>query len=170
MPERYAEVAAQLADPAGTFRATVLLAGSPAEMPVIDAILAAVRIHHERICALPKLNDGKGVSLGALKELVRRARLMICNDTGPRHFAAALGTPAVTLFGPTDPRWAETFFARERIVRMEPFPPCGPCQLKKCPIDHRCMKGITVQSVLAAARELWERPAGSPLVAQQDRP
>ena len=51
--------------------------------------------------------------------------------------------PTVTLFGPTDPVWAETFYEKERIVRVDV--PCGPCQLKVCPIDHRCMKGITVE-------------------------
>ncbi|MEL6795413.1 MAG: glycosyltransferase family 9 protein, partial [Planctomycetota bacterium] len=46
-----------------------------------------------------------GGTLGGLKALVRRAALMVTNDTGPRHFAAAMGTPLVTLFGPTDHRW-----------------------------------------------------------------
>jgi heptosyltransferase-2 len=78
---------------------------------------------------------------------------MICNDTGPRHIAAAFGIPTVTLFGPTDPVWAETFSENERIVRVPV--PCGPCQLKVCPIDHRCMKGITVDMVMQAVNELW---------------
>ena len=97
-------------------------------MPIVDAILAALPSGQNQVYALPKMNDGKGVSLGgAGAELVRRARLMICNDTGPRHFAAALGTPVVTLFGPTDPRWAETFFEKERIVRADPsFRHAGP--------------------------------------------
>ncbi len=153
MPDRFAALAAAIADPAGPFAATVLLAGSPAEMPIIEAILSGASTHLGRIIALPKLNAGKGVSLGALKEIVRRSRLMICNDTGPRHFAAALGTPVITLFGPTDPRWAETFFEQERIIRVEV--PCGPCQLKQCPIDHRCMKEIAVEKVLTSAQELW---------------
>jgi len=94
-----------------------------------------------------------GASLGALKGIVSRSRLMIANDTGPRHFAVALGISTVSLFGPTDPRWAETFWEGERQVRIEV--PCGPCQLKRCPIDHRCMEGITVEQVLQAARDLW---------------
>jgi len=65
--ERFAALAAALADPSGDFGADVLLAGSPAEMPIIEAILAAVRAHRGRVHALPKLNGGKGVSLGALK-------------------------------------------------------------------------------------------------------
>ena len=54
--------------------------------------------------------------LDLLKVLVDRAALLITNDTGPRHYAAALGTPVVTLFGATDPRWSDTGFERERVI------------------------------------------------------
>ena len=142
MPERFAGVADRLVEERG---ATVLVASSPAELPIVEGIVAAAK-HRERVVALAKLNGGKGVSLGALKEIVRRADLMVCNDTGPRHCAAAFGVATVTVFGPTDPVWAETFYERERQVRIEVA--CGPCQLKKCPIDHRCMKGIEVGMVM----------------------
>ncbi len=155
LPERFAAVAEQLADPAGPFGAKVLLAGSPAEKPICDAILAAVSRQKDTVAALGDMNGGMGVSIGALKEIVRQAKIMICNDTGPRHMAVAFGVPVVTLFGPTDPVWAETFFEKERIVRVNV--PCGPCQLKVCPIDHRCMKGITVEMVMKAVGELWNR-------------
>jgi ADP-heptose:LPS heptosyltransferase len=46
-----------------------------------------------------------GVTLSSLKSIVRRAKLMVTNDTGPRHLAAAFGVPLVSLFGPTDHRW-----------------------------------------------------------------
>jgi heptosyltransferase-2 len=155
-PERFAQLADHLADPSGSTAAHVLLASSPAELPIVDAILAAAT-HKDRIHALAHQNDYKGLSIGALKELVRRSSLMICNDTGPRHFAAAFGVPIVTLFGPTDPVWAETFASNERIVRVDV--PCGPCQLKKCPIDHRCMKGISVEMVMNAIAELLNSQA-----------
>jgi heptosyltransferase-2 len=151
LPERFSEVTDALADPEGRYRARVLVASSPAEMPIVEAILGGAK-YRERITALAALNGGKGVSIGALKELVRRSALMVCNDTGPRHFAAAFGVPTVTLFGPTDPVWAETYSMEERIVRVDV--PCGPCQLKRCPIDHRCMKALTTEMVLAAVAEL----------------
>ena len=110
--------------------------------------------------ALAKLNAGKGVPLGALKEIVRRSKLMVCNDTGPRHFAAAFNVPTVTLFGPTDPVWAQTYSTNERLVRINV--PCGPCQLKKCPIDHRCMMGLSVEMVLKAIDELWNADLTTP--------
>ncbi len=167
-PERFAQLADRLIDPRGEFRATVLLASSPTEMPIIDAILAARVSTGESVTklhALAKLNNGKGTSLGALKEIVRRSSLMICNDTGPRHFAAALGVPTVTLFGPTDPVWAETYSVREKIVRLDI--PCGPCQLKRCPIDHRCMTGLDVQHVFDAAIELWRGNSGTDQTGQR---
>ena len=90
----------------------------------------------------------KPAALGTVKALVARAGLVVCNDTGPRHFAAAMARPLVTLFGPTDPRWAQTYDVCEQIVSVPVE--CGPCQLKVCPIDHRCMRGITVAMVKAA--------------------
>jgi heptosyltransferase-2 len=152
-PERFAALAAALADPAGQFRTQVVVATSPSELPIAQAIQEAVPAHRERVQSLADLNDGRGVSVGALKEIVRRSRLMICNDTGPRHFAAAFGVPTVTLFGPTDPVWAETYSEKETIVRVPVA--CSPCQLKRCPIDHRCMKGIGVEMVVEAVRERW---------------
>ena len=152
LPERFAQLALSLANDAW-----VLIAGSPAEAPLIRAICKgasdASGMLHNHIVPLSELNGGRGISLGALKEIVRRSRLMICNDTGPRHFAAAFGVPVVTLFGPTDPVWAETYFEKERKVRVEV--PCGPCQFKKCPIDHRCMRQISVEMVMEAVGALW---------------
>jgi heptosyltransferase-2 len=167
LPERFAQVADALADPAGRYGARVLLASSPSEMPIIDAILTA-SAHRERLVPLAGLNEGRGVSIGALKALVKRSTLMVCNDTGPRHFAAAFGVPSVTLFGPTDPVWAETYSPRERIVRVDV--PCGPCQLKACPIDHRCMKELSTEMVMAAVEALWPRTNGGPAVQLQGAP
>jgi heptosyltransferase-2 len=96
-------------------------------------------------------------SLGLLKALVRRSNLVITNDTGPRHFAAAFGVPVVTVFGATDPGWTTIYYPRERIVRVEV--PCGPCQRRTCPLPegprhHQCMLKIPPEMVLAAAEEL----------------
>lgn len=157
-PERFAAVAGSVADSNGRRRATVLIGGAAKEKPLIEAILTALPpTATARVIPLYNLNGGNGVSLGAIKELTRRARLVLCNDTGPRHFAAALGTPLVTLFGPTDPRWAEIFYNQERQVAVPV--PCGPCQLKQCPIDHRCMNGITAEMVLQAVDQQWRKDA-----------
>jgi heptosyltransferase-2 len=77
---------------------------------------------------------------------------MVTNDTGPRHIAAALDVPVVTIFGPTHPEWTEINFDKERKVAVKVF--CGPCQKKLCPLDHRCMTRITPAMVYQTATEL----------------
>ena len=96
-----------------------------------------------------------GLSLGSLKEIIRRCDVMVTNDTGPRHIAAAFGVPVVTVFGPTHPEWTEIYFDKERKVSVPV--PCGPCQLKKCPLDHRCMTQVTPDTVFRAASQLLPR-------------
>jgi heptosyltransferase-2 len=94
--------------------------------------------------------------------MARRVDLLVTTDSGPRHFAAALGTPVVTLFGPTHIAWTETYF--EKAVHLQQTVPCGPCQLRACPLDHRCMKELTPAEVFAAAERLltrYPRPAES---------
>ena len=92
--DRFALIASRLAERPGT---RVLVSGSPSESVLADAIVerapAALALHRH------------AHSLAALRGLLRRAALLVTNDTGPRHIAAALGTPTVSLFGPTDPRW-----------------------------------------------------------------
>ncbi len=91
-------------------------------------------------------------SLGELAALIERARLVLTNDTGPRHMAVALGIPVVVLMGPTDPRHTLHLLERQRVLR-EPVS-CSPCHLKVCPIDHRCMTRLAPERVVEAAAEL----------------
>lgn len=103
---------------------------------------------------------GQPLSLGLTKACVRRADLLIATDSGPRHFAAAFGRPVVTLFGPTHVAWTETYYPK--AVHLQKKVDCGPCQLRTCPLDHRCMKGLTPDEVFAAAAGLLKRfPRGS---------
>jgi heptosyltransferase-2 len=96
------------------------------------------------------------VSVGLTKACVRRCRLLVTTDSGPRHFAAAFGRPVVTLFGPTHIAWTETYYAG--AVHLQKRVPCGPCQQRVCPLDHRCMTGLTPAEVYSAAVGLLERP------------
>jgi heptosyltransferase-2 len=96
------------------------------------------------------------LSLGLTKAVVRRADLLVTTDSGPRHFAAALGTPVVTLFGPTHIGWTETYF--EKAVHIQKDVPCGPCQERVCPLGHhRCMRELTPAEVFSAAHRLLTR-------------
>jgi heptosyltransferase-2 len=75
------------------------------------------------------------------------------------HVAAALGTPVVGVFGPTDWRETAPVGQAHRLVR-EPVH-CAPCKLRECPIDHRCMRRLTAERVLEEARGLWAATAGA---------
>jgi len=94
--DRYATLADHLADNHGL---TVLINGSPAEADLCRGIAEAART--KNVVCLPD----HGHTLGSLKALCAQTSLMVTNDTGPRHIAAAMGVPLVSLFGPTDPRW-----------------------------------------------------------------
>jgi heptosyltransferase-2 len=92
--------------------------------------------------------------------LIKRCRLFLTNDTGPMHIAAAFGVPLVAIFGPTNPATTSPYGPGHELVR-HPVE-CSPCLLRECPIDHRCMQGIGVDMVHAAAvRQLATQHAGS---------
>jgi heptosyltransferase-2 len=92
------------------------------------------------------------VDLALLKPLVQRCRLLVTNDTGPRHYAVAFDVPAVVIMGPTDPRYTHANLEKTRVLRKELD--CSPCHLKECPIEHNCMRDISPEDVLQAAVQL----------------
>jgi heptosyltransferase-2 len=94
------------------------------------------------------------LSLGLTKACVRRADLLVTTDSGPRHFAAAFARPVVTLFGPTHIAWTETYFAQ--AIHLQKKVDCGPCQLRVCPLDHRCMTLLSADEVFDAAVRLLD--------------
>ncbi|MEM8875111.1 MAG: lipopolysaccharide heptosyltransferase II [Planctomycetota bacterium] len=142
-PKYFAEVADKLADQG----LAVGITGAPKEKPIVADILAVCKSKPADLIAA-------GMTLGALKHVTKHAALMITGDTGPRHIAGALGTPMVTLFGPTDPRWTEINVAGERQLSVPVY--CGPCQRKACPLDHRCMTRLTPAMVMTAAGRLLD--------------
>lgn len=142
LPERFAEVAERVRDELGL---RPVLFGAPRELPLLRAV--AARVRGEVVCC-----DDPGTTLGTLKVLTRQAALLIGNDTGPRHYANAFGVPTVTLFGPTHPAWTDTDYAGE--IKLQVPVECGPCQLRTCPLDLRCMTGLTTDAVMQAAAAL----------------
>jgi heptosyltransferase-2 len=79
----------------------------------------------------------------------------VSNDSGAMHVAAAVGTPLVALFGPTRERETAPLTAAGGRADVLTHPVwCRPCMLRECPIDHRCMKGITPQRVCASVDRL----------------
>ena len=84
--------------------------------------------------------------------LAHRARVVVANDSGPMHLAAAVGTPVVAFFGPTDPGRTGPTGAPSEVLDRYVF--CSPCYLKVCPYRHECMTGISVETALDAVERL----------------
>ncbi len=141
-PERFAELAAMLRERHG---ADIAVTGSPDERDVLDAVIAASKVP---IYDLP----AHGIDLRLLKAITKRCDLLVTNDTGTRHIAAAMGTPVVTLFGPTGPEWTKIDFPHERmVIAPGPLDPSGESNRRR-PTRH--MGLITVEAVYDAAAEL----------------
>lgn len=139
-PEYYAAVADRLVLQHG---AHVVASAVPKEREIADRLAAAAR---EPI----DIHVDPPLGIGPLKALIKRADLLITNDTGPRHFAAAFGTPVITVFGSSDPAWTETRFAGERSVHLDLD--CQPCMKRVCPLRHHdCMMKLEPARVLEAA-------------------
>jgi heptosyltransferase-2 len=141
LPARFAAVASSLARERG---AEVVVLGSAADRAVGEAVAGQMSPRPQVLCGETTLPE--------LVAILASSELLVTNDSGTMHVAAALGTPLVAIFGPTDWRETAPVGARHRLVR-EPVH-CAPCLLRDCPIDHRCMKAVSAERVLAAAREV----------------
>ena len=148
LPQRFAEVADRLIASSGGH---VLIFGGPGEWALGEAI--AERISSPNVSVL----SGR-TSVRQLMALIKRCKLFVTNDCGPMHIAAAFDVPLVAVFGPTDPVTTAPFGSGHELVR-HPVD-CSPCLLRECPIDHRCMRGLSVDIVSQAALRLLPLPAG----------
>jgi len=148
LPDRFAQTADRLIE---MYNAKVVISVAPNKF---EHKIAA------EICAKSK-NDlynlaQTPLTLGQLKALYSKARMVITNDTGPRHIAIALGCRVVTLFGPNDPAWTETGCPNE--IEIVGDAECAPCAKPKCfQKEHTCMLSITVDRLTDAIKELMER-------------
>ena len=93
---------------------------------------------------------GGETTLKDLTYLYQLASLLITTDSGPMHIAAAIGTPVIALFGPTDPSRTGPYGSEHTIIRKKLS--CSPCFLKKCD-SNICMRDITVEDVFQAVKE-----------------
>ena len=89
------------------------------------------------------------LSIGLSKACIARLRLLVTTDSGPRHLAAGLGTPTITLFGSTDPTWGENY--QTDAIKLRLSLDCSPCGKRVCPLGHhRCMQDLSVQQAFQA--------------------
>jgi heptosyltransferase-2 len=123
-----------------------ILFGGKGDMTMTNHIESAIGNRQSAI-----LNLAGKTSLRELMALLKSCRVLLTNDTGPMHAAAALGTPVVVPFGSTSPELTGPGLpgdARHRLLKSDA--PCAPCFLRECPIDFRCMNGIRVERVAEA--------------------
>jgi heptosyltransferase-2 len=142
--ERYGEVAERLLDDGYS----VVMLTSPGERAQAEAIA-------EKYGNIPVVGgDGDVLQLAAA---ISHCSVIVTNDSGPLHLAAALAVPSVSIFGPTDP--ARTVIpGATRVVSKAVS--CGPCYERECPLrDHRCMTEISVDEVYTAAIGLLQEVA-----------
>jgi len=137
--ERFGAFADEMAQRHGL---TPAVTGSPAERDILDRVIASASVP---VIDLPAM----GMDLHLMKSFVRRSRMMVTNDTGPRHVAAAFGIPVVTLFGPTTPAWTQIGFDKELQVIAGGEP--GADQ----PEVPAPMTDITVEHLVAAASRFY---------------
>ena len=79
--------------------------------------------------------------------------MLVSNDMGLAHIAAGVGTMTITIFGPTNPETTQPFSANAEVIRNAVE--CSPCMLRDCPIDHRCMTGISVDEVFETVTRIF---------------
>lgn len=147
--ERFAALADRLI---GEHGCRVLVIGSAADRPHMAALLAAMRHRPGNLVGR--------IGLKTVAEVIRACQLFISADTGPMHIAAAVGTPTVALFGPTDPALYGPYGTVHQVIRK----PCRCAPRWRRPVcrDRECMRAITVAEVEAAAVALLARSASVP--------
>ena len=157
LPERFAGAADQIVQNIATDRihadhVRCVIVGAPGEETLGLYVAGLMRTR-------PVVLSGK-TSLGELKAVIQRCRLFLTNDTGPMHIANALGTPVVAVFGPTNHTTTSPYGEDHILVRTSVD--CSPCMLRECPIDHKCMTGVTVEQVVRAAEQVLAERESSP--------
>jgi heptosyltransferase-2 len=154
MPERFGEVAKRVSDEVAC---RWLLLGGPGDVEIANAIETQLRAHVAD--SRHVVNVAGKTTLMELCELMKFCKLLLTNDTGPMHLAAALGTPLVAIFGSTSAELTGPL-GKQCVVVHENVE-CSPCFLRECPIDFRCMDRITADRVTDAVLKLWHATAST---------
>lgn len=144
-PDRFADVARRLAMGRN---ASIVLTGSGADRDLVGRVIQALP-------AGTAVDASRDESLLTLAALLAESDILITGDTGPMHVAAAVGTPIVAVFGPSDPRRYAPRGAHDRVVRVDL--PCAPCNRIRLPparcTGHTpdCLALVSADRVLDAA-------------------
>lgn len=143
-PERYGNVARTLIK---KYNGRIIVFGSQKETDIARDIIA--------VAGLPVLNMAGKTSVRELMALIARCSLMITNDSGPMHIAAALGIPVTAIFGSTDPELSGPLGEGHVVIRKDVS--CSPCFRRTCPTDLKCMDIVSVDDVLEGVAKLLQQ-------------
>jgi heptosyltransferase-2 len=144
-PERFAQLADRLISECG---ADVIFFGTPGEKEISARIRTQMKS-----CAISLVGE---TSMRELAAMFASCSVFIGNDSGAMHVAAAAGLPVIGIFGSTDPEGTAPVTQQFTLIRE--LVSCSPCFLRRCPVDHRCMTRIGVDSVFAAAMRIKNSP------------
>jgi heptosyltransferase-2 len=133
LPDRFRKVTERLQKNEGV---KIIYFGDQASMPLVKEICQGL--------PSPVINLAGLTSLRELASLIKLCSVLLTNDSGPMHIAAALGTPLVALFGSTSEVVTGPYKAGKVIHKHVE---CSPCYQRVCPIDFRCMKRIEADEV-----------------------
>jgi len=140
-----------------------ILLGGPGD---VDLARSIARMVEQGLGGYPPgnapLNLAGKSTLRELAGLLRCCQAVLSNDTGPSHLAAALGTRVIVPFGSTSPELTAPGLPGDPQHRfLRKIVQCSPCYLSECPVDHRCMTGISVEEVVRAVEEVLTAPANA---------
>jgi ADP-heptose:LPS heptosyltransferase len=151
--DRFAQAGFEIAQ---STNGTLVLTGAAHDRSIVDEV-------RSRLGAVPFVDVCGLVDLPTLAAVIGKCDLFITGDTGPMHLAAAMDTPTVALFGPSNPVRYGPVSRRARVLRVSL--PCSPCGLVREPPSRcrghvpDCLDGISVSAVVEAARDLLSAAA-----------
>jgi heptosyltransferase-2 len=154
-PERFAALADRLVSECD---ADVILFGTPNEKQMAARICASMKSRAISLAGQTSMRD--------LAALFRACSAFIGNDSGAMHVAAAVGLPVIGIFGSTDPNGTSPVTEQFTLIREAVS--CSPCFLRSCPVDHRCMTRIEVDSVFDAAQGIHHKMRNSQFRSNQN--
>lgn len=144
--EYFGQLARQIVD---TLDHDVLVFCGPKERDIARQVVG--QADHPRVFSMAD----QPMDLGTSKACIRRCRMMVSTDSGPRHVAAAFGLPVVTLFGPMLPVWSEN--PTQQAINLMLDLDCIGCHKRACPLGHhRCMRDLSVETVFEAVDEILQ--------------